>query len=491
MLRAAVFVAVLLGGPLLAQPGPAPRWPQFRGPQGRAVTDEAKPLPVQFGPGQNVLWKTPLPAGHSSPCVWGERIFLTSFDGKAQKLETLCLDRHNGAVRWRRTAPAARVERVNNVNSPAAATPATNGQRVYVSFGSYGLLCYDFEGKELWRRPLPTPRTRFGTATSPIVAGDLVLLNGQGKDLHLLAVRAATGETVWTTAGSPFPSEYPVPLLCQHEGRTEVIVPGAGGLLAYDLKDGSRLWWVPGLSPEATASPVQGDGLLFVASHLPGGDPDLRMKLPDLDDLLAKYDRNKDGKLNRQELPKDVMIFSRGGKDGVGDIRLDHMFWLFDRNGDGYIDRTEWQALLTTPFNNALLAIRPGGAKDVSQSHVAWQFRRGVPEVPSPLYYRGRLYLVRHGGLLTCLEAKTGKEVFPRSRLGPEGVYYASPVAGDGKVYVASDSGVVVVLRAGDRFEVLAANDLGEPIRATPALVDGVIYLRTAGHLYAFREPAP
>src|SRR6266545_3619279 len=156
----------------VAQDAPA-RWPQFRGPQGRPIAEGAKPLPVHFGPGKHVLWKTPLPLGYSSPCIWDDHIFLTGFDAKAQKLETLCLDRRSGAIRWRRTAPAEKIERVYKVNSPASATPATDGRRVYVSFGSYGLLCYDFEGKELWRRPLPMPRAGFGTATSPIVAGDL------------------------------------------------------------------------------------------------------------------------------------------------------------------------------------------------------------------------------------------------------------------------------------------------------------------------------
>jgi outer membrane protein assembly factor BamB len=265
-------------------------------------------------------------------------------------------------------------------------------------------------------------------------------------------------------------------------------VPGRGGLLAFNLKDGAKRWWVPGLSPEANTSPTLGDGLLYVASHLPGGDPDLRMKLPDFADLLGKYDKNKDGRLSQQEAPTDLLIFTRGGKDGTGEIRLHQMYWLFDKNGDGHIDRQEWTMMTTTPFNNSLLAIRPGGLGDISKSHVAWQARRGVPEVPSPLFYQGRIYMVRNGGLLTCLDARSGKDLFGQKRLGPEGMFYASPVAGDGKVYIASDSGNVVVLKAGASFEVLADNDLGESIAATPALVDGKIYVRTAGHLYAFAE---
>lgn len=484
----ALLALLALVASIAAGQEPTPlRWPQFRGQDGLAVSPEGKRLPAAFGPGKNVVWKTAIPAGISSPCIWGEHIFITAHDEKTKKLETLCLDRQTGAIRWRQMAPTEKIESVYKVNSPAAATPASDGRRVYVAFGSYGLLCYDFDGTEIWRRPLPTPRTNFGSATSPVVAGDLVLLNGQGKDLHLLAVKAATGVTAWETETPPFPSDYPVPFLWQNGPSTEVVIPGRGGLLAYDLKDGKRRWWIPGLSPEAPSSPTRGDGLLFVASHLPGGDPDLRMKLPDFDELLKRYDKNKDGKISPAEAPPDLIIFSRGGKDGVGDIRLGNMFWLFDKNGDG-IDRKEWQAMIETPFTNSLLAIRPGGLKDISKSHVAWQSRRGVPEVPSPLYYRGHLYLVRNGAVLTCLDARTGKEAYPRQRLRPGGIFYASPVAGDGKVYLSSDAGVVIVLKARAHFEVLAENDLGESIRATPAIADGKIYLRTAGHLYAFGE---
>ncbi len=460
-----------------------PRWPQFRGVNGRAVAEDAKPLPSAL---KHARWKTPLPEGWSSPCIWGERIFLTGHDGDAKKLETICIHRGDGKILWRQTAPAEKIERVYKVNSPASSTPTTDGARVVVYFGSYGHLCYDFAGKELWRRPLGPPRAGFGSATSPICAGELVLLNGQGKDGHLLAVDAQTGKTVWTTEGTPFSSDYPVPILWQQGKRIEVVVPARGGMITFDLKDGKRRWWIPGLSPEANSSPALGDGLLFVATHLPGGDPDRRMALPEFAEILKKHDKNKDLKLSRQEAPTDLRIFQRDGKDGVGEIFLHQMFWLFDKNKDNHIDAAEYNSILKTPFNNSLLAIRPGGDGDISASHIAFQVKKGAPEVPSPLYYQGRIWMVRNGGILTVIDAKSGKEAFPQTRLSPGGIFYASPVAGDGKVYLASDAGVVIVLKSSERYEVLSEVDLGETIRATPALVDGVIYLRTAGHLYAF-----
>src|SRR5262249_42487470 len=165
-------------------------WPQFRGPGGLGVAQEGMKLPAQFGPAKNVVWKTALPSGHSSPCVWGDRIFLTGFDKKTKKLETLCLDREKGRILWRRTVPAKELEKVHTSNSPAASTPATDGKRVYVYFGSYGLLCYDLKGKELWKKPLPTPKTRFGSGTSPVVVDGVVLLKCQGQQAALLALKA-------------------------------------------------------------------------------------------------------------------------------------------------------------------------------------------------------------------------------------------------------------------------------------------------------------
>ncbi len=459
------------------------KWPRFRGPGGRGVAIDSGNFPVNFGPAKKVLWKTSLPEGFSSPCIWGNRIFLTAYQPKQEKLETICLDRRTGAILWRRTAPAKKIERVYKVNSPASSTPTTDGQRVYVSIGSYGLLCYDFDSKEIWKKPLPRPRSSFGTATSPVLVGDLLLLNGQGNDRHLVAFNKNDGSTVWGTE-TPFPSDYPSPLLWKHGDRTEVIIPGRGGLLAFDLK-GEKQWWVPGTSPEVAASPTSGGGLLFVTSFLPGGDPDTRMKLPTWE-VLIKHDSDKDSKISRKEMPKDRLIFSRGGKEGIGDLHIHQMFWLYDRNNDRFVDEKEWALMFTRPRTNSVFAIKPGGKRDISDTHVGWKSRRGVPEVPSAIFYDDRLFLVSNGGVLTCLDAKTGK-ILKRLRLGAAGLYYSSPVIGDGKLYACSDAGIVTVVDVSKpEVKILGQNDLGEVIRATPALVDGKIYLRTASRLYAF-----
>ena len=166
---------VLSSFPRSAENGGEVWWPQFRGPNSSGLGG-GKP-PVHFGPGQNVLWKAAVGSGLSSPIVWGERVFLTEFDQTSQKLATLCIDRRTGKILWRRAVAAEAIEKVHELSSPAGATPATDGERVYVYFGSYGLVCYDTNGNQKWERRLPLPENPYGAAASPIVAGELLVLN--------------------------------------------------------------------------------------------------------------------------------------------------------------------------------------------------------------------------------------------------------------------------------------------------------------------------
>jgi outer membrane protein assembly factor BamB len=465
-----------------------PAWPQFRGQGGLGIAPDQAKLPVEFGPAKNVLWKTELPSGLSSPCIWGQRIFLTGFDARTKKLETLCLDRRTGKVLWRKAAPAQRIEKVQATSSPATATPATDGARIYISFGSYGLLCYDFEGNEKWNKPLPIPRTRFGSGTSPVVAGGVVLYKHQGEQGGLFALDPRTGAEVWKKerlAGDPGAS---VPLVVSHKGGNEVIIHGERGIRAYDLKDGKERWSRSALFCAAIPSPILAEGLLFFVNQFPGGDQDDPLKLPDFDEMLKKYDKDKDGKLGRDEV-KDVVLYSRDGTTREGNIMLSSFFAALDRDGDGKLSRFEWgfARFMVGIFKNSLLAVRPGASGALSSKQIVWTDNKSLPEISTPLCYQGRLYLVKHNGILSCLEAKSGKLLF-RQRLGATGLYYASPVAGDGKVYVPSLRGVVTVLQAADKLKVLARNDLGEAIGATPAVLEGVLYVRTNRRLYAFKE---
>jgi outer membrane protein assembly factor BamB len=494
-----VALLALAGGPAPAGDGDSPaRWPQFRGPGSQGVARDGQTLPAAFGPAKNLRWKTALPRGHSSPCVWDDRIYVTAFAEEGKKLETICLARDSGKVLWRQEAPAEKIETVHQLNTPASATPACDGDQVYAYFGSYGLLCYDRDGGLKWKRPLPPiPTFTFGSGTSPAAAGGLVLLNSARGDkaFSLLALDRRTGATVWQKdRPRGFATGlWSTPVVRPAPGGDEVIVAGGEQVAAYALADGTPRWQVAGLPLVSMSTPALGEGLLFLTLTNPIGDLDENIvKLPPFDELLRKYDKNGDGKLSADELPDDLVLFTRGRADKVGDFaKVREAVPRYDKNKDGALDRQEWQAMLdelakfTVDLKIAAAAVRLDG--EGGKPEVVWTEPKAVPEVPSPLYYRGRVYLVSERGIVTCRDAKTGKEVY-RERLGGRGACYSSPVAGDGKIYVGTDGGVLVVFRPGDRFEVLAKNDLGEGILATPALVGNTVYVRTDRHLYAFAE---
>ena len=166
-------------------------------------------LPIEFGPSKNLAWRTPLSGGHSSPAIWGNRIYLTAADTAAKKLEVIALDRSTGGIAWRQAVPATEFERIHPVGSLATATPAVDGQRVYAYFGSYGLVAYDLNGKVAWEAPMPVLQAPFGSGTSPVVAGELVILNRQEpKEPFLIALDRSTGKTVWKHQYS-FPPDCP------------------------------------------------------------------------------------------------------------------------------------------------------------------------------------------------------------------------------------------------------------------------------------------
>ncbi len=403
-------------------------WPQFRGPNSSGL-GEGRP-PVQFGPDQSLIWKTAVGPGLSSPIVWEGRVFLTEFDQASQQLSTLGIDRRTGKVLWRRTVSPAQIEKVHEISSPAGATPVTDGQRVYVYFGSYGLVSYDLKGNPAWERPLPPPENRYGAVASPIVAGELLVLNHQGKEAYLLGVNRRDGRTVWKTDRSKFQYGWSTPVHWRHDGIDEIVVLGGDfkpdqRLMVYNLADGAERWWVGGLPPCGKSTPVVGGGLLFFAA------PDIIME-------PAAERRN----------PERAAQMYAGNAARV-------------------------------------VAVRPGGKGEVGQTNIAWSEHKGVPGVPSPLYYNGRLYTFQNGGIVFCRVAKTGQLLYS-GRLGAPGYYYSSPVAADQKIYIASADGVMTVLDAGEELKILATNRLDGAILATPALVDGTIYVRTESHLYAF-----
>jgi outer membrane protein assembly factor BamB len=455
----------------VAGEAPDAGWPQFRGVNASGVAAGATP-PIKIGPHEGVVWQVEVPWSPSSPCVSGDRIFLTTFhDGR---LETRCLERATGRLRWSRGITPPGIEEFHRSDgSPAAATPATDGRQVVNYFGSFGVICHDPEGNERWRHPLPVALSygKYGSGTSPIIVGDTVVLN---RDQHhyssLLALDLRTGAKRWETPRPEAGGSFGTPVHWLNRGVDEIVVAASGRLNGYDLRTGAERWVITGLTGAICTTPVGGGGMLYFGAW---SNAVADSALGSWEKFREANDKNRDGTVDFAEIDPARLDYLRG----------------VDLNRDGRFTREDWELRKARDARseNLLIAVRPGGQGDISETHVAWKYRRALPYVPSPVYYEGRLYFVRDGGLVSSLDAVTGEPFYAQERLPAGGNYYASPVAADGRLYVASLAGKLTVLRAGGAApEVLHASDFGTRILATPAVVGGNLYLRTATHLFAF-----
>ncbi len=471
-----------------------PFWPQFRGPNGQGVAESAHP-PTTFSPSENAVWSAEVPPGHSSPCIWGKRIFLSTFQDGG--LQCRAYDRATGKPLWSRDVPAGKIERTHDFSNPAAPTPAADKHRVVFYFGSFGLVCFSHEGKELWRKELPAPISRgaYGSATSPILLRDLIVqtLDTDQGGSRLLALKLSSGATVWETPRPFCSAGWSTPAIWTRAGHSAIVVLGSKKLAAYDESKGAELWSVGGFPSETVPSIAIGEGLVFACAAGLGGRSNPGFEGVHWPDLM-QLDQNKDGKLQKSEVPKDYKLVLRpelpeGHPGRLLPFPLVDMFDGIDKDKKGEITEEEWNSAmasfssLDTPI---VMALRPEGARTNEEERIAWKHSRGIPEVPSPLYYDHKLFIVRDGGLLQCLEAASGAVLY-QERLGVGGGYTASPIAADGRVYLPSHSGTIVVVDArAKELKVLARNVIGEKITATPALVENLLYVRTDRHLFAF-----
>jgi outer membrane protein assembly factor BamB len=411
-------------------------WPSFRGPHASGVADGQQP-PTRWDveKGSTRLWKTPIPGlGHSSPVVWGDRVFVTTAvssdptsefkpglygagtpakDVSKHSWRVYCLDKGTGKVLWERTACEGVPKLKRHIKSSHAnATPATDGKHLVVSFASEGLYGYDLDGKLLWKRDLGLadagafndPDLQWGAGSSPILYRGLVIVQcDRQKDSFLAAYDADTGSPVWSTPRDEPPS-WATPTIYEGPRRVELIANGTNYIRGYDPLSGKELWRLARNSQITVPAPVAGNGLIYVTS-------------------------------------------------GYYPIQPIYAVWA-GATGD--------------------ISLR-GTAE--SNEQVAWSKRRGGPYMPTPILYGKYLYTCSNNGTVACYEARTGKQVY-QERLGSGG-YSASPVAADGKLYFTSEEGEVSVVKAGPTFELLAVNPMGDVCMATPAIADGRIFLRT------------
>ena len=450
----------------------ASEWDRFRGPNGTGVADTGA-VPLEFGPDTNVVWKTTLPPGRSSPILTDERIFLTAYEEKT--LYTYCLDRASGEIVWRRAAPDVPLVHVDDRNDAASPSPVVDGAHVYVFFPDFGLIAYDFDGNELWQHRIGSFDNIYGMGASPIVAGDnVVLVCDQSTGSYIVALDRESGDVAWRRERPEAKSGHSTPILYRaDDGDLQIIAAGSFLLTSYDAETGDKLWWVSGLSFEMKSTPMLVGDMVYINGYgAPENQPGRTVEAPEFDEAL-KWDVNGDGRI--------------GGDEAQGHARS----WLgfMDLNADGALDRSEWDYYRASlASRNGILGIRAGGEGDMTAQNVVWTYHRRVPQLPSPLVYENTLYMVNDGGIVTLLNPDNG-ELIEQGRLkGAVDAYYASPVAADGKVFMTSELGKIAVLDPNGGLDVVAVNDLDDLTYATPAIDDGRIYVRTRNTLYCFGD---
>ena len=479
-------------------------WNQFRGPNGSGIRSDAR---IHLPDKNNLLWQAPLPFGLSSPVLSEDKIFLTGIE--EGRLVTLALERKSGKLLWKKQAPETEIEKFHESSSPATPTPFVDENRLFVYFGSFGLLCYDHEGKEIWKKPLPTPKSLYGTSSSPISHGDLLILvvdddanlpNSRVSRSRILALRKKDGATAWETPRPFHRSGWSTPTIWEHDRGKELVVLGNGSLRGYTLPEGEEKWQVDGFSRETIARPMVGNGLVFASGSKLGGSADLKTDPLPFWEAVVRFDANGDDRLERKEMTGHFTFPFRPqlppGHPGYGlplpkdpskrKKKLDGMFFWMDKDKDGFWDKKEFLDNLTIGRGKPLLvAVRPGGKGNVTDTHVEWEFNKGIPEVPSPILHEKLIYMISNGGVLTCVDAGNGEMVY-RKRLEGRGQYVASPLIAGNHLILASEDGLISTVGTGDEFRILGQFELGESIQVTPALGQNTLYVRGKNNLWAF-----
>jgi outer membrane protein assembly factor BamB len=425
LLRATLFMAAM------TMTATAENWPAWRGPGGSGISRDRK-LPLRWSTNENVRWRAPLPErGNSTPVVWGDRVFITQALEKQRRRTVMCFDRRDGRLLWQSGPEWLEPEPTYPDNPPCSPSPVTDGRRVIAWFGSAGMYCYDFDGRELWRYGLGRQSHQWGYASSPVLHREWCFLNfGPGQGSFLIALDKRTGEAVWqkdapyiaadakwedfggeTKSGdrpdaptlSEIAGSWATPLVVPAGRRDEVVVAFALQLMAFAPKTGECLWSCAGPNIGAYSSPFFGDGTV---------------------------------------------------------------------------------ALNASGLRNTIIAVRPGGRGDVTSSRRLWIQNPGFSKtcLGAGVIYRGHIYQVNMMGFAECLDLRTGKTVWEErlTGTGARNASWSSPVLAGDRLYVANQNADVFVLRANPTFECLATNSIGgEPMNASLAVSDGEVFMRT------------
>jgi len=439
---ALVAALVSLAAPRPPQVPADSTWPQWRGPGGLGVA-AGTAYPATWSPDRNIAWKTPVPGrGHSSPIVWGDRVFLTtSIEGgpapadhkppihpdfkhqpgylhpdsvgsdRLHTLKVLAFDTKTGRQVWEHTPyEGTMYDDRHRKNTYASPTMATDGTLVYAFFESGGLYAYDFAGRRAWSTSLGgIAKAGLGPGTSPIVFENLLILQcdqEMGEGSFIVALDKSNGREIWRRDRKTRRS-WATPLLVRTPSRVELVASGAEVVTSYDPRTGRELWRADGVRSHPIPSAVAGHGLVFLTAG-----------------SQAKR----------------------------------------------------------------ALAIRPGGTGQLTDADgIVWRYNKGTAYVPSPILYGDYLYLMTDKGLVTCLDARTGKMIYEGGRPPVPATFTASLVAFADRLLMTSEDGDTFAIKAGPEHGILATNSIGEPVYASLALAGGTIYIRGERHLFAVR----
>ena len=427
---------------LFAGSAHAQNWPSFRGANATGTATGTPPISWDVKGKKNVAWQTPLPGlAHSSPIVWGDRVYVTTAlassgaatvktgdssragidpatDMVGHTWKLIALDRASGRILWSRDAHQGvpRVKRHVKA-SHASSTPATNGRVIVALFDSEGLFCFDMDGTLKWRQDLglidvglvDDPTFQWGPASSPVIDGPRVIVQGdRHKESFIAAFDLETGKQAWRTNRDELPT-WSTPLLVRLTTHSEIVTNGGKYIRGYDAASGRELWRL--------------------------GDSATQVKVP------------------TPVVAGDLVVVTGGYPAG----------------------------------GRPIYAIHPGGSGDIGPGALAWRTDNGSPYTGTPLVYDGIVYVCTDNGILSAYDAKTGERIY-RSRVSPAAAgFSASPVAAAGRLYLASEDGDVFVVKAGRTFELLATNPMGEICMATPAIAGDMLIVRTQGHLVGIR----
>ena len=456
----AVFVLILT----LAVPATAENWTRFRGDNGGGVS-ASKGLPTEFGPEKNMTWQAEIPFGRSSPVIDGDRIYVSATeDGK---FVTMALDRKTGKILWSKVLAPRRSAEFHHDTDSATTTPVGDGKNVYVFFQEYGLVSYDKNGKERWKIELGPFNNFYSIAASPVIGGTtLYMLCDQNQGSFLVALNTANGKEKWRRNRPARLESYTTPILYPDAEKPEiVIVYGNAWVDAYDIKTGESVWALGELGVGPVSSPVLAGDVLFVTApnHAENG-------WPPFEPIAEEVDKDKNGEISREEAKASWLI--------------EHFGWL-DRDASGAITKQDWttlgEGMGSDHFGVYAIKLPTGEGKPEK----LWNYRKNIPEISTPLVHDGVVYTADKG-VVTSIDVKTG-EMIKTGRIGESSPkIYASPIVADGKIYIGTLEGSMVVLKAGGEWETLSSVDLKEEIWATPAIADGQLYVRTRGTLYSF-----